>query len=387
MRTASQNRAAGRQVTAAHNKTLPAGAGSPVSGNLIMRIMRILRIGSLGAWLFACALLSIGFYSPLATAQGKTLRQAFEAINKAVVVVRTESSAPAPKGGWTSADGLGSGVLVSRDGLVMTASHVVQTADRIEVLFSDGQTSPARVVSSLTRADVALLQLENPPKGIEPARLGNSSLAHVGDPVFVVGAPYALYHSLTSGHLSARRKFTNAFTGGVQIEFLQTDAAINSGNSGGPLFDMDGRVIGIVSHIHSRSGGFEGLGFAVASNVARRALLEQRALWTGVEGTLLSGQLAALLNVPQREGLLVQRVARDSPADRMGVRPGRIPAKLGDEEMLLGGDIVLFVGDLQVTGEEAQIERIDDYLSNLRAGQSVSVRVLREGQVIDLLLR
>ena len=326
MRTASQNRAAGRQVTAAHNKTLPAGAGSPVSGNLIMRIMRILRIGSLGAWLFACALLSIGFYSPLATAQGKTLRQAFEAVNKAVVVVRTESSAPAPKGGWTSADGLGSGVLVSRDGLVMTASHVVQTADRIEVLFSDGQTSPARVVSSLTRADVALLQLENPPKGIEPARLGNSSLAHVGDPVFVVGAPYALYHSLTSGHLSARRKFTNAFTGGVQIEFLQTDAAINSGNSGGPLFDMDGRVIGIVSHIHS-------------------------------------------------------------PADRMGVRPGRIPAKLGDEEMLLGGDIVLFVGDLQVTGEEAQIERIDDYLSNLRAGQSVSVRVLREGQVIDLLLR
>ena len=125
----------------------------------------------------------------------------------------------------------------------------------------------------------------------------------------------------------------------------------------------------------------------MASNVARRALLEQRALWTGVEGTLLSGQLAALLNVPQREGLLVQRVARDSPADRMGVRPGRIPAKLGDEEMLLGGDIVLFVGDLQVTGEEAQIERIDDYLSNLRAGQSVSVRVLREGQVIDLLLR
>ncbi len=341
-------------------------------------------IGRYRAWLVAVALLSLGFLSPSASAQGKTLRQAFEGVSQAVVVVRTQSSSPAPKGGWTSADGLGSGVLVSRDGLVMTASHVVQTADRIEVLFSDGQTSPARVVSSLTRADVALLQLEKPPKGIAPARLGNSSLAHVGDPVFVVGAPYALYHSLTSGHLSARRKLTGSFTGGVQIEFLQTDAAINSGNSGGPLFDMDGRVIGIVSHIHTRSGGFEGLGFAVASNVARRALLEQRTLWTGVEGTLLTGSLAALLNVPQREGMLVQRVARESPAEHMGLRPGRVNAKLGEEELLLGGDIVLFVGDLQVTSDESQIERIDTFLSSLRSGESVSVRVLREGQVIDL---
>lgn len=336
--------------------------------------------------LAALALLfALGVLSPSTSwAQGKTLRQVFEEVNKAVVVVRTESSAPAPKGGWTSAEGLGSGVLVSTDGKVMTAAHVVQTADTIEVLFSDGQRSPARVVSSLVRADVALLQLDKLPHGIAPARLGDSTQTHVGDPVFVVGAPYALYHSLTSGHLSARRTVAGSFTGGVPIQLLQTDAAINSGNSGGPLFDMAGQVVGIVSHIHTQSGGFEGLGFAVAANVARQALLEQRAFWSGIEGTLLAGRQAALLNVPQRDGLLVQRIARGSPADRIGLRPGRVQATIGREELLLGGDIVLFVGDLQVTSDEAQIERIDDFLSRLRPGAGFSVRVLREGQVIDL---
>ncbi len=338
----------------------------------------------LGALFFACAL--TGLFFSTGAARAATLRQVFEAVNQAVVVVRTESSAPAPKGGWTSDEGLGSGVLVSADGKVMTAAHVVQTADRIEILFSDGQRSPARVVSSLVRADVALLQLEQPPRGIAPARLGDSSRAHVGDPVFVVGAPYALYHSLTSGHLSARRKLSGSFTGGVPVEFLQTDAAINSGNSGGPLFDMDGRVIGIVSHIHSRSGGFEGLGFAVAVNVAKWALLERRALWTGIEGSLLTGAQAALLNVPQREGLLVQRIARGSPADRLGLRPGRVPAVLDGEELLLGGDIILFIGDLQVNADPEQLQRIDDTLGRMGRGQTVSVRVLREGQVIDLSL-
>ena len=116
-----------------------------------------------GALLFACALVA---FIPAGAAEAATLRQVFEAVNQAVVVVRTESSAPAPKGGWTSDEGLGSGVLVSADGKVMTAAHVVQTADRIEVLFSDGQRSPARVVSSLVRADVALLQLERLPRGM-----------------------------------------------------------------------------------------------------------------------------------------------------------------------------------------------------------------------------
>ena len=332
--------------------------------------------------------LAVAFMPATAGAQGgRSLRQVFEQVNSAVVVVRTESSSPNSKGGWVSADGLGSGVLVSADGKVMTASHVVQTADSVEVLFSDGQRSPAKVVSSLARADVALLQLEKPPTGIAPARLGNSDQAHVGDPVFVVGAPYALYHSLTSGHLSARRTMKDNLSGGVPISLLQTDAAINSGNSGGPLFNMDGQVIGIVSHIHSRSGGFEGLGFAVASNVAVKVLLEQRAIWTGVEGVLLSGPLAALLNVPQREGLLVQRMAKDSPAALMGLRPGRVPAVIGGEEVLLGGDIVLFVGDYQVRSEAEQVARIDDSLRQLKSGDTFVVRVLREGQVIDLSAR
>ena len=182
------------------------------------------------------------------------------------------------------------------------------------------------------------------PAGAAVARLGDSDRAEVGDQVFVVGAPLGIGRTLTVGHLSARRTM-NATSGGVvSRELFQTDAAINQGNSGGPLFDLNGNVIGVVSYIMSRSGGSDGLGFVVTSNTARRLLLDERTVWSGLDGYLLAGDLARAFNLPTERGaLLVQRVAAGSPAERLGLRGGTMPVAFGQETILLGGDVILAV--------------------------------------------
>src|SRR5438034_2539483 len=234
-------------------------------------------------------------------AADQALSDVFKRVNPAVVEIHTKETDVA-RGGiaqQVSVAGLGSGVLISLDGKVLTAAHVVQTADAIEVEFLTGEKLKARVVSSEPSADVALLQLEKPPKSPFVARLGDSDAVEVGESVFVVGAPLGVSHTLTVGYISARRKPNATFSGMSRAEFFQTDAAINQGNSGGPMFNMQGEVIGIVSYIISKSGGFEGLGFVVSSNMARQLMLEKRPFWTGVTWFRISGELAEYLNLPQ----------------------------------------------------------------------------------------
>ena len=276
-------------------------------------------------------------------ASAETLRVTFKRVDPSVVVIKTthQQVVAGPKKQLTSLPGLGSGVLISADGKVMTAAHVVQTADEVKVEFQSGEVIPARVVTSEPAADVALLQLEHVPPKTVVVPLGDSDQAEVGDEVFVVGAPVGMSHTLTVGHISARRNPNNFFNGMSRSEFFQTDAAINEGNSGGPMFNMRGEVIGIVSHIVSRSGGFEGLGFVVTSNLARKLLLERNPFWSGVEGFLLSGEMAKIFNVPQPAGLLVQRVASHSPASQLGLRPGTSTAVIEGEPMIVGGDVIL----------------------------------------------
>src|SRR2546428_13848763 len=219
-------------------------------------------------------------------------------------------------GSPVSVGGLGSGVLISPDGKILTAAPVVQTADAIEVEFLTGEPLRAPVLSSEPSADVALLQLEKAPRGPFVAKIGDSDSVEIGAPVFVVGAPLGASHTLTVGYISARRKPNATLSGMSRAEFFQTDAAINQGNSGGPLFNMQGEVIGIVSYILSHSGGSEGLGFAVTSKVARQ-LLEQKSFWSGVSGYMLSGDLAQGFNVPPPGGGPPgAAVAAGSPAPR-----------------------------------------------------------------------
>ncbi|HWC72383.1 MAG TPA: trypsin-like peptidase domain-containing protein, partial [Gemmatimonadales bacterium] len=285
--------------------------------------------------------------------------------------------------GLTTIPGLGSGVLISAEGKIMTAAHVVQTADKVGVQFVDGKIYPAHVVASSVRADVALLQLDQFPMALTPAKLGNSDSLAVGDQVIVIGAPYGLGHSLTVGHVSGRIAAGGMVSGGP-MEMIQTDAAINMGNSGGPMFNMKGEVVGIVSRILSQSGGFEGLGFAIPAKVAERVLLNAKSFWSGIDFVLLQDTMAQAFNVPQPAGLLVQQVSANSPAALLGIRAGMVRAKIGEAELLIGGDIVLDVAGIAITPNGGSFEQIQTYLSGLKAGDSLKVNVLRGGKIVHL---
>jgi len=313
------------------------------------------------------------------------LRDVFRRVRPTVVVIATRQKELAPDGrrGFVDLQGLGTGVVISETGQILTAAHVVQTAEEILVSFSESVIIPARVVGSVLSADVALLQLQKVPDGLSVARLGDSNRIEVGDPVFVVGHPFGLDYTLTTGVLSARRKPKKATGSMVLREVFQTDAAVNQGNSGGPMFNAQGEVVGIVSALVSKSGGFEGLGFATPSNVAKSLLLEGKAVWTGVDGYFVDGEMAKVLNMPQPAGFLVERIASGSPAARLGLRPGTFRVTIDGEAVLLGGDIVLEVAGIAIA-DESSLEKIVPVLARLATGDVLRVKVLREGKVVEL---
>ncbi len=308
----------------------------------------------------------------------------FQKVNTSVVVIKTSEREILEVGQErpVTISGLGSGVLISEDGLVLTAAHVVQTADVVVVEFATGEKLRARVITSEPSADLALIKLVVEPPDVHVATLGDSEEANVGDEVFVIGAPLGINHTLTVGHISARRR-PNTIQSGFRLgEFFQTDAAINQGNSGGPMFNMRGEVIGVVSYIISQSGGSEGLGFAVTSNTARELLLGEPSFWSGLEGLPLSGDLAGIFNLPQPGGVLVQKVATNSPAESLGLRPGTYKATIDGEPLFVGGDIILSVMGIEVG--ESSFGAIRDAISALASGDTLRVEVLRHGKRVSL---
>ena len=327
----------------------------------------------------------IGFSSVVGAS---SLSKVFKKVNPAVVVVLTkEHGYSSLKPGETvtiTKGGLGSGIVISEDGLVMTSAHVVQVADSVVVRFLDGTTAEAKIIGAAVRADVALLKLDHLPEKLVAAELGDSDDVNIGDEIFIIGAPYGIGHTLTVGYMSGRRRPETVCKSLVPIEFLQTDAAINKGNSGGPTFNKNGKVVGIVSHILSQSGGSEGLGFAISINTAKELLLNQNSMWTGLEAYLVSGALARALNVPQEAGLLIQRVANDSPGEKLGLRPGKIPVKVAGERILIGGDIVLEVQGMAISDDFRETCRIGDKTGGQNRRGITEMKVLRGGEVVNL---
>jgi len=323
----------------------------------------------------------VGLPSP---AGAQSVGDVFRKVNPAVLVIRAKGQdVEAAAGGLTRFIETGSGVLVSADGKVMTAAHVVHSMDEINVEFLGGETVSARVVSSEPAADLSLLQLQSVPKGVKPALLADSDTVRVGDQILIVGAPYGLSHSMSAGWISARWPANSVYRSMPLAEFLQTDATINTGNSGGPMFNMAGEVIGIVSHNISKSGGSEGLGFVVTINTAKTLLLERPSFWSGLDGRLISGPIAQILNLPQPTGYLVKSVARGSTGDALGLRGGAALATIMGEQLVVGGDIILKVQGISV-GEASDHRRVRDILDSVPPGGEFTMTVLRLGKVMEL---
>lgn len=335
--------------------------------------MRTVRVAFLGV----LAVMSI----PVAV-EAQTIGEVFRQVTPSVVVIRARGREVSAAGEVRFTE-TGSGVLISPDGKVMTAAHVVQTMDEISVEFLGGETVSANVVASEPAADLSLLQLERIPSNARPAKMSNSDSVQIGDAVIVVGAPYGLSYSLSNGIISARWAPNTVYRTMPLAEFFQTTATINTGNSGGPMFNMKGEVIGIVSHNISKSGGSEGLGFVVTLNTAKQLLLEKKSFWSGLEGQFLPDDVADLLNLPPNAtGYIVKNVARGSPSDLMGLRGGTKVVVIDGQEFALGGDIILKVQGFVM--KPANLARIREALSQLRSGDSFKVTILRAGRILEL---
>jgi S1-C subfamily serine protease len=320
-----------------------------------------------------------------AWAHAEDVAAVYDRVAPSVVEIRGEQIVMTGTGQkrTTTITSQGSGVLVTRDGKVITAAHLVQSADAISVHTGAGESVAARVIASEPAADVALLQLEQAPADAKAAALGNSDAVQIGDPVLLVGAPYGLHPTLTVGHIGGRHDSSPPFGAFEPAEILQTDAGMHHGSSGSPMFNAKGEVVGIATRVMSTHGHYEGLGFTIAANTARALLLERRSLWSGVECYWLSGALAQALNLPQSAGMLVQRIASHSPGSRLGLQAGTAAAVVGEEKFILGGDVILAMQGISLA-EERGYERARAALADLKDGDTLHFTVLRAGKQVEL---
>lgn len=263
-------------------------------------------------------------------------------------------------------EGLGSGVIVSPDGYILTNSHVVKGADTIKVTLGDGRDLTAKVVGADPQTDLAVIKIDA--KDLPAITFADSDKVEVGDRVLAVGNPFGIGQTVTSGMVSGLGRATL----GLDYEdFIQTDAAINPGNSGGALVDAEARLVGINTAILSRTGGFQGIGFAIPSNLARNVMEQLVSSGKVVRGYLgvtmqdIDPELATQFKLPTRSGALVADVVPESPADKAGLK---------------GGDVIT-----ELEGKPVKDSRhLKLTVANFAPGQKIAAKVLREGKTVPV---
>ncbi|MFL9837000.1 trypsin-like peptidase domain-containing protein [Flavobacterium sp. ST-75] len=300
----------------------------------------------------------MAFFCSITASNAQEITALYKQVNKSVVTIITESRILNDNQQLVKDESIGSGVLISKKGEILTAAHVVDNAENITVKFMNGEEIRAKVIKSAPVADIALLELYWMPKEYEVAKIGNSDEVSVGEQILILGAPYGIEHSLSVGYISGKRKQVTRTSEFVINEHFQTDASINRGNSGGPMFNLQGEVIGISSYIITESGGFQGLGFAATSNLAKKLVIDGNRRWTGISGFILDEKLAWILNVPINGGILVESVVRFSPADFAGIKGGFENIDINGERLIAGGDIILSVNGFPLTRES--FENLDE---------------------------
>lgn len=265
--------------------------------------------------------------------------------------------------GFRRTSSLGSGFVISASGYIVTNNHVIEDADEIEVTFPDGTTLPAELIGKDAETDIAVLKIEAP-TALPFVRFADSDAAEVGDWVIAIGNPFGLGGSVSAGIISARNRDINA---GSYDDFIQTDAAINRGNSGGPLFNLAGDVVGVNTAIISPTGGSVGIGFSVPSNLAERIveeLIETGTIergWLGVNIQAVDSALAKAYGLSTSDGVIVTQVTEDSPGDAAGIEIGDLILRFNDE----------------VVSDTRELSRL---VADTEIGVDVPVLIIREGE-------
>lgn len=265
------------------------------------------------------------------------------------------------------AQSLGSGFLISDDGLVVTNNHVIADADEITVRLSDDSEFPAKLIGTDTKTDVAVLKIDTGGRNLPYVKFGNSDKLRVGDWVVAIGNPFGLGGTVTAGIVSARGRDIGQ---GPYDDFIQTDASINRGNSGGPLFNLDGDVIGINTAIFSQSGGSIGIGFAISSKLASNVVGQLREFgrtrrgWLGVRIQQVTDEIAESLSLDKARGALVADVTPDGPAKSAGIQAGDVILKFAGQDV-------------------AEMRELPRIVAETQVGKTVNVEVWRDGKLME----
>ena len=283
-------------------------------------------------------------------------------------------------------EGAGSGFVIDPKGYILTNYHVVAGAQTIEVILGDKTRFPAKFVGADQRNDVALIKIDPKGKPLTALTLGDSSKLQVGQKVLAIGDPFGFQSTLTTGVVSALGRTVQTSETTFIDAAIQTDASINRGNSGGPLIDTHGEVIGINSAIYTPSGTAAGIGFAIPINTAKliaNDLITEgkvRRAYLGVQTIPVAGWLAEALDLPVQEGLLVEETTKGSPAAAAGIRGGDRAAQAGMRRIMIGGDVIVGLDGQKVANQFD----INVVLNRKRPGDTVTVTVYRGAKKLDI---
>ncbi len=305
-------------------------------------------------------------------------------LSVAEVVKRKSPAVVSISNETTQGGSLGSGFLIDAAGHIITNAHVVDSASKTTVTFEDGTEAEGTILGVDTSTDVAVVKIDTVPTGVSPLPLGNSGGLTVGQEVVAIGNPYGYSGTATTGIVSALERVIESPSGFTIQNAIQTDAAINQGNSGGPLFDRDGRVIGINSQIASKNGGNVGIGFAVPIDTVRPIVASIIAsgtaqhAWIGIQGRELTPGLAEKLGLVGKRGVIVASLDDRGPANDAGMKA----ADSADAAVPKGGDLIVAVNGTPI----ADMADVSKAVANRKVGDQITLTVLRDGKSETLTL-
>ena len=322
---------------------------------------------------------------------GRTISEIYGSARRGVVqVLATSVVSDNPFFGSRENRALGSGFVIDKSGHVVTNYHVVEGASRVEVSFSGDDGMSATVVGVDPSTDIAVLRIRGAQsRALTPLELGTSSGVRVGDAVVAIGNPFGLERTVTAGIVSALQRQITAPNGFAIDQVIQTDAAINHGNSGGPLLNADGHVIGVNAQIETETGGNVGIGFAIPIDTVKEVvsqLIESGRVehaYLGVEMATITDELAANVRLPTDAGVLIQVVRADSPAEAAGLRGGTTQVVVDGESYLVGGDVIT-KADGQVVESAEQLRSV---VTSKQPGDELALEIHRQDDVTEVTVK